>query len=106
MGNLTLYLPAKFNHLKSFKSADLKTEVERMSKIPLSCEPGTEWRYGPSVNICGYLIELISEKKLDEFLKDEIFDPLNMTDTFFEIPASKFDRFTTLYIKDNENNIV
>jgi len=99
-------ITSKFNHLKSFKSVDLKTEVERMSKIPLSSEPGTEWRYSPSVNICGYLIELISEKKLDEFLKDEIFDPLNMTDTFFEIPESKFDRFTTLYIKDKENNIV
>jgi len=105
-GKSNPFLTAKFNHLKSFKSADLKTEVKRMSEIPLSSEPGTEWRYGPSVNICGYLIELISGKKLDKFLKDEIFDPLNMKDTFFEIPASKFDRFTTLYIKDKENNII
>jgi len=105
-GKSNPFLTAKFNHLKSYKSADLKTEVKRMSEIPLSSEPGTEWRYGPSVNICGYLIELISGKKLDKFLKDEIFDPLNMKDTFFEIPASKFDRFTTLYIKDKENNII
>ena len=42
-GKSNPFLTAKFNHLKSFKSADLKTEVERMSKIPLSSEPGTEW---------------------------------------------------------------
>ena len=54
-----------------------------MSEIPLAKEPGTFWIYGPSVSIGAYLIEKLTGIKIDEFLKEEIFHPLQMQDTFF-----------------------
>jgi CubicO group peptidase (beta-lactamase class C family) len=71
-----------------------------MSEIPLAKEPGTFWIYGPSVSIGAYLIEKLTGIKIDEFLKEEIFHPLQMQDTFFQIPKEKQDRFTTGYFLD------
>lgn len=90
-------LRKQFDVLKSNRSFDLETEVKRMSEIPLAAEPGTSWIYGPSVSIGAYLIEKLTGQKIDTFLKKEIFDPLNMQDTFFEIPKEKQHRFTSGY---------
>ena len=90
-------LRKQFDVLKSNRSFDLETEVKRMSEIPLAAEPGTSWIYGPSVSIGAYLIEQLTGQKIDAFLKKEIFDPLNMQDTFFEIPKEKQHRFTSGY---------
>ncbi len=90
-------LRKQFDVLKSNRSFDLETEVKRMSEIPLAAEPGTSWIYGPSVSIGAYLIEKLTGQKIDAFIKKEIFDPLNMQDTFFEIPKEKQHRFTSGY---------
>ena len=76
---------------------DNKEYLEKLSTIPLQFEPGTDWQYGLSTNICGHLIELLSDKSLDTYLKDNIFDPLNMENTYFKLPAEKLDQFTVGY---------
>jgi len=106
IGKTSPYLKEKLEELKKNPSIDLQMEINRLSKIPLSNEPGTVWRYSPATNICGLLIEKISGKSLDEFLKDEIFDPLEMKDTFFQVPKDKIDRFTTGYMIDNEQKLI
>ena len=90
-------LRKEFDVLKFNPSFDLETEVKRMSEIPLAAEPGTLWIYGPSVSIGAYLIEKLTGQKIDVFLKKEIFDPLNMQDTFFEIPKEKHHRLASGY---------
>lgn len=90
-------LREEYNNLKKNRSYDLKTEIDRMSKIPLAVEPGEFWIYSPSISIGAYLVERLTGKKIDEYLKSEVFDPLQMEDTFFEIPKDKQDRFTTGY---------
>ncbi|NQZ45485.1 MAG: serine hydrolase [Flavobacteriaceae bacterium] len=71
--------------------------VLKLSRLPLYFEPGTDWRYGFSTNICGYLIEVLSGKDLDRYLKEHILTPLNMHDTHFQVPQDKVDRFTVGY---------
>ncbi len=75
--------------------------MERLSKVPLQFEPGTDWQYGYSTNICGYLIEKLSGQSLDEYLKDSIFIPLEMSDTHFQLPLEKVGRFTVGYAWDD-----
>ncbi len=75
----------------------LEEFVKESIKSPLLYEPGTQWRYSYSTDICGYLIEILSGMSLDKFLKTNIFEPLNMRDTFFELPKEKMERLTTLY---------
>ena len=89
------------------KSVEMSLEqfVKESIKAPLLYEPGTQWRYSYSTDVCGYLVEVISGMSLDVYLKTQIFDPLKMKDTFFELPKEKMDRFTTLYNKDKKGNL-
>lgn len=68
-----------------------------LAAIPLAFDPGTHWSYGLSHDVLGALIEVISGRSFEQFLKEEIFEPLGMKDTFFRIPEEKKDRLCTLY---------
>ncbi|MEM6264931.1 MAG: serine hydrolase domain-containing protein [Bacteroidota bacterium] len=78
-------------------SATNKEFVTQLSQFPLLFEPGTDWQYGFSTNICGYLIEVLSGKPLDEYLQEHILEPLQMKDTHFQVPEEKVGRFTVGY---------
>lgn len=73
-----------------------------LAKIPLAFDPGTEWRYGLSHDVLGALIEVLSGKTFGDFLKEEIFQPLSMNDTFFKIPEEKKHRLSSLYLRNEE----
>ena len=84
----------------------LEEYTKEAVKEPLKFEPGTTWWYSYATDICGYLIEVLSGEKLDDFLKNRIFDPLEMNDTFFELPTKKLDRLTTLYVVGDNKKLV
>ena len=66
--------------------------IRKLSNVPLHHEPGEKYTYGIGLDVLGYMIEIVSSKTLDVFFKEEIFDPLEMTDTYFYIPESKSER--------------
>ena len=73
-----------------------------VGSLPLSFDPGDHWMYGFSIDVLGAVIEVLSGKTLGEYLKENIFDPLDMTDTGFFVPAEKQDRIATIYhIREN-----
>jgi CubicO group peptidase (beta-lactamase class C family) len=61
--------------------------AERIAKLPLTRQPGTFWRYGHSTDVLGRVIEIASGQTLYHFMKQRIFDPLEMTHTKFVIDA-------------------
>ena len=65
--------------------------------VPLAFHPGTAWRYGLSIDLLGYLVQVVSGRPFDEFLKERIFNPLGMVDTDFWVPPEKAHRFASLY---------
>ena len=67
------------------------------SEAPLMHQPGAQYTYSMGMDILGCVIERASGKTFDVFLKERIFEPLGMKDTFFEVPQDKADRFTSLY---------
>ncbi|MGI8960657.1 MAG: serine hydrolase domain-containing protein [Bryobacteraceae bacterium] len=71
--------------------------IKRLARLPLLFNPGERWTYGLNVDVLGYLIEVVSGKPLDQFLKERVFEPLGMHDTFFYIPQDKLDRLATAY---------
>lgn len=75
-----------------------------MSQKTLGFEPGTRFRYSLCHDILGALIEVWSGKKLGEYMKANIFDPLCMKSTFFGIPENKrlLNRMAIRYTYDNE----
>ena len=68
-----------------------------VGQLPLAFEPGERWMYGFSIDVLGAVTEVLSGKRLGEYLKENIFDPLGMKDTGFFVPAEKQDRLATLY---------
>ena len=74
-------------------SKDLEEFATKVADIPLMHEPATRWQYSIAVDVQGLLIERLSGKTFDVYLKENIFDPLGMDDTFFGVPEDKFDRF-------------
>jgi CubicO group peptidase (beta-lactamase class C family) len=71
--------------------------VARLLNVPLAHQPGKSWSYGYSYDVLGYLVEVISGTSLDRFFQERIFDPLEMTDTTFHLPAEKIERLSTMY---------
>ena len=71
--------------------------ADRLAKCPLAFRPGSGWRYGTSADVLGAVIEVISGKKLSEFMQEEIFEPLGMSDTAFWVPKEKQPRLAKAY---------
>jgi CubicO group peptidase (beta-lactamase class C family) len=79
------------------RDGDLQDMIDKLAKLPLSFQPGKDWRYGPSVDIQGYLIEKMSGQGLDEFFAERLFKPLGMTDTGFWVDAAKGERVARIH---------
>ena len=79
--------------------------IENLADVPLHHEPGEKFTYGMGLDVLGYMIEIVSGKKLNEFFREEIFEPLEMNDTYFYIPTEKEDRLVPVLTK-NENEWV
>jgi CubicO group peptidase (beta-lactamase class C family) len=71
--------------------------VRKLGQIPLKSQPGSQWEYSVSVDVQGYLVEVLSGQKFGEFLEERIFTPLNMKDTAFYVPEEKLSRFSQMY---------
>jgi len=88
------------------RDSDLQGMINKLAKLPLSTQPGTDWQYGPSVDIQGYIVEKLSGQPLDVFLRTKIFEPLGMKDTGFWMDASRADRITQMFTYDADKRIV
>jgi CubicO group peptidase (beta-lactamase class C family) len=86
-------------------SDSLQEMIKRLSTIPLLYQPGTRWVYSVSADIQGYLVQKLSGEPLPQFLKERIFDPLEMTDTGFLVPKEKRDRFATVYDRTEQGEL-
>jgi len=84
----------------------LEKVVERLAQIPLEFQPGHRWNYGVSTDVIGRVVEVVSGQSLDVFLQKKILDPLGMVDTGFAVPPDKADRFASLYMKNEESDLV
>lgn len=71
--------------------------ADKVARLPLLFSPGSAWNYGVSFEVLGRVIEVASGKPLDVYLQDEIFGPLQMSDTSFFISSDARDRVPTLY---------
>jgi CubicO group peptidase (beta-lactamase class C family) len=84
----------------------IRTLSKALSTIPLAFEPGTGWKYGYSHDVLGALIEVVSGKTLGQFLNDEIFQPLSMNNTFFNLPDEKKEFLSSFYIRNEEGSLI
>jgi methyl acetate hydrolase len=72
---------------------------------PLMFEPGTRWQYGMGVDWAGRLVEAVSGMNLEAYFQAKILEPLDMRDTSYLMPASKFDRLVTGYARQADGSL-
>jgi len=83
----------------------LAEEVEQIASMPLMHQPGERFSYGLSTNVIGALIEKIANQSLDTYLKNNIFGPLGMNDTYFYLPKNKQEKLVKLYAKNTDTSL-
>ena len=79
----------------------LASYIPRVASVPLDFQPGTLWRYSPQLGFetLSRIVEIASGQPYDQYLKQRIFDPLNMKDTGFVLTEDRKSRLVTLYQK-------
>jgi CubicO group peptidase (beta-lactamase class C family) len=87
-------------------NASLLDKMKILAKQPLLFQPGEKWQYGLNSDLLGCLIEVISGKTLDEFFRINIFEPLSMKDTYFNVPETKANRLASVYTEDSSHRII
>ena len=71
-------------------------------EAPLAFQPGTGWEYGINTDWLGVLVERLSGQRLAEYFDENIFLPLGMNDTFYELPADNLKRSVTVMARTEE----
>ncbi len=88
---------------KLWRSADLWSGpglngfLTKLGKLPLKHQPGDAWTYGVNMDVLGALIERVSGQTFGAFLEEQIFRPLGMKDTGFDVPPEKMGRLAKTY---------
>jgi len=79
----------------------LADAMTRLGALPLMHQPGERWTYGLNTDLLGRLVEIWSGKTLEEFFNERIFTPLNMKDTYFNVPEEKAIRVVNFFMADS-----
>ena len=88
------------------KGQSLLEAIKTLAKLPLVHQPGEEWTYGLNYDVLGCVIEVISGQSLEDFLTKNIFQPIGMSDTYFNVPKSKANRLEAVYAEDSLQHVV
>ena len=58
--------------------SSLEVTINKLSKIPLLHQPGKIFHYSLSTDVLGRVIEVVSKMNFDDYLRKNIFEPLEM----------------------------
>ncbi|MEA2871859.1 MAG: hypothetical protein QOH67_1835 [Hyphomicrobiales bacterium] len=79
--------------------------MDELAKLPLLNQPGAVWDYGFGLDVLGRVIEKVSGQTLGQYFQDNIFKPLGMTDTLFNIPPDKAARYAKALPTDPDTGL-
>ncbi len=91
-----MYHKAGVTDLFTTENISIEESVRKLATLPLHHQPGERYTYSEGLDVLGYLVEVVSGEPFDVYLKNHIFDPLGMTDTYFYLPADKAGRLVSV----------
>jgi CubicO group peptidase (beta-lactamase class C family) len=71
--------------------------IDILEELPLSFHPGEAWQYSIATDVLSRVVEVVSGRNFDQFLRLRILNPLGMDDTGFYVPENKLHRLTAYY---------
>ncbi len=96
-----IYKDAGVTDLFTTEKITIAESVKKLAKLPLHHNPGEKFTYSESIDVLGYLIEVVSGMPLDKFFRTRILNPLGMDDTWFYLPESKHQRLVSVQKFEN-----
>lgn len=96
-----IYNKAGITDLFTTEDISIGENIEKLAGLPLHHHPGEKYTYSEGLDVLGYFIEIVSGMPFDEFLRERIFDPLGMSDTWFYLPEEKAGRLVSIQKKEN-----
>ena len=96
-----IYHKAGIIDLYTTENISIGDNIKKLAKLPLHHNPGEKYTYSEGLDVLGYLIEIVSGMPFDRFLRERLFEPLGMQDTWFYLPDAKASRLVTVHRKAN-----
>jgi CubicO group peptidase (beta-lactamase class C family) len=97
--NITFAFPKIKSGLK------LGDVIKDVAKLPLTHEPGESWTYGMNLEVLGRVIEVLDGRSFPDFLRQEIFQPLQMNRTFLGVPKEEWKNVTQVYTRTKDGKL-
>ena len=88
------------------KGQTLLSAMKTLAGLPLVHQPGEKWTYGLNYDLLGCIIEVVSHESLSEFFRKNIFEPIGMKDTYFNVHEDKAPRLATVYTEDSLHHVI
>ena len=88
--------------MEASKAATVLSGLVSSLDYPLQFEPGTRWDYGIGIDWLGRVVEKVDGRRIDRFCREEIFDPLGMPDTRFEVEPHMAGRLASVSIRGED----
>lgn len=85
-------------------SAFFRIVIGELPALPLKFEPGTDFVYGWSSDVIGFIVEKVSGQTLEQFCKEHITGPLGMESSFYLTPELK-RRLVNLTFRDSNGGM-
>jgi len=79
--------------------------IARLARLPLIDQPGAGFHYGHSTDLLGLLLARMEGVPLGEVMRQQLFEPLGMTDTGFTVPAEQRHRRAKMYGFDDDGKL-
>jgi CubicO group peptidase (beta-lactamase class C family) len=75
--------------------------IPRLANTPLDFQPGSRWTYSPmaAFDTLGRVVEVVTGQSFDQFLRQRMFEPLGMKETFFHPADDQWPRVVTAYTR-------
>lgn len=80
--------------------ANTRQVVAAMAKMPLLCEPGTRYSYALGHDVLAAVVEVVSGMSFGAYMKKNLFEPLGITEMFYQVPPEQQSRLSAQYAKD------
>lgn len=101
-----IYRKAGIIDLFTTYNISIGENVRRLAGLPLHHHPGEKYTYSEGLDVLGYFIEVVSGMPFDRFLRERLFDPLGMDDTWFYLPEEKTARLVPVQEKSESGEWV
>jgi CubicO group peptidase (beta-lactamase class C family) len=81
----------------------LSQMAQKLARLPLAFHPGEQWSYGICVDVQAYLVEVLSGKPFDQYVRENILDPLDMKSTRYVVVDTT--AFAAVYLKTDTTEL-